>query len=69
MKCQSQQSHRARPSCYQKTDAADAWPQVNWERSRDLGDIELVQMMRKGQAKYACNSVLSLAEQFELVAA
>jgi transposase-like protein len=34
-----------------------------------LGGIELVHMMRKGQAKYACNSDLSLAEQFELLAA
>jgi transposase-like protein len=31
--------------------------------------IEMVHMMRKGQAKYACNSNLSLAEQFELLAA
>jgi transposase-like protein len=34
-----------------------------------LGGIELVHMMRKGQAKYACNSDLSLAEQFERLAA
>ena len=34
-----------------------------------LGGIEMVHMMRKGQAKYACNSHLSLAEQFELLAA
>jgi putative transposase len=34
-----------------------------------LGGIEMVHMMRKGQAKYACNSNLSLAEQFELLAA
>jgi putative transposase len=33
------------------------------------GEIELVHMMRKGQAKYACNSNLSLAEQFEPLAA
>jgi transposase-like protein len=34
-----------------------------------LDGIELIHMMRKGQAKYACNSNLSLAEQFELLAA
>jgi transposase-like protein len=34
-----------------------------------LGGIEMVHMLRKGQAKYACNSNLSLAEQFELLAA
>jgi len=34
-----------------------------------LSGIELVHMMRKGQAKYACDSQLSLAEQFERVAA
>jgi putative transposase len=34
-----------------------------------LGGIEMVHMMRKGQAKYACNSSLSLAEQFEMLAA
>jgi transposase-like protein len=34
-----------------------------------LGGIEMVHMMRKGQAKYACNSDLSLAEQFEALAA
>jgi transposase-like protein len=34
-----------------------------------LGGIEMVHMMRKGQAKYACTSQLSLAEQFERVAA
>jgi transposase-like protein len=34
-----------------------------------LGGIELVHMMRKGQAKYARNSNLSLAEQFKLLAA
>ncbi len=34
-----------------------------------LGGIELVHMMRKGQAKYACNSGLSLAEQFETLVA
>ena len=34
-----------------------------------LGGIEMVHMMRKGQAKYACNPNLSLAEQFELLAA
>ncbi|GEO16465.1 IS6 family transposase [Microvirga aerophila] len=34
-----------------------------------LGGIEMVHMMRKGQAKYACNSNLSLAEQFERLAA
>jgi transposase-like protein len=34
-----------------------------------LDGIEMVHMMRKGQAKYASNSNLSLAEQFELLAA
>jgi transposase-like protein len=33
-----------------------------------LGGIELVHMMRKGQAKYACHPNLSLAEQFALLA-
>jgi hypothetical protein len=30
-----------------------------------LGGIEMVHMMRKGQAKYACAQQLSLVEQFE----
>jgi transposase-like protein len=34
-----------------------------------LGGIEMVHMMRKGQAKYARNSQPSLAEQFDLLAA
>ncbi len=34
-----------------------------------LGGIEMVHMMRKQQAKYACNLRPSLAEQFELLAA
>ena len=34
-----------------------------------LGGIEMVHMMRKGQAKYAHNRHVSLAEQFELLAA
>ena len=34
-----------------------------------LSGIEMVHMMRKGQAKYACNSNLSLAEQFERLTA
>jgi transposase-like protein len=34
-----------------------------------LGGIEMIHMMRKGQAKYACNQQLSLAEQFHLLAA
>src|SRR6478735_2714414 len=34
-----------------------------------LGGIELVHMMRKQQAKYACRQQLSLAEQFHLLAA
>ncbi|KLK91688.1 integrase, partial [Microvirga vignae] len=34
-----------------------------------LGGIEMVHMMRKQQAKYACNRQLSLADQFELLAA
>jgi transposase-like protein len=34
-----------------------------------LSGIEMVHMMRKGQAKCACHSNLSLAEQFERLAA
>jgi transposase-like protein len=34
-----------------------------------LGGIEMVHMMRKQQAKYACKQQLSLAEQFNLIAA
>jgi hypothetical protein len=34
-----------------------------------LGDIEMVHMMRQGQAKYAGNPQPSLAEQFDLLAA
>jgi putative transposase len=34
-----------------------------------LGGIEMVHMMRKGQAKFACNPQPSLAEQFERLAA
>jgi len=34
-----------------------------------LGGIEMIHMMRKGQAKYACGQQLSLAEQFEQLAA
>ncbi|QRM35703.1 IS6 family transposase [Microvirga sp. VF16] len=34
-----------------------------------LGGIELIHMMRKQQAKYACNQPLLLAEQFHLLAA
>ena len=34
-----------------------------------LGGIEMVHMMRKQQAKYACNPQPSLAEQFDLLAA
>jgi putative transposase len=34
-----------------------------------LGGIEMVHMMRKQQAKYACKQQLSLAEQFHLIAA
>ena len=34
-----------------------------------LGGIELIHMMRKQQAKYACNRPLSLAEQFNRLAA
>jgi len=34
-----------------------------------IGGIELIHMMRKQQAKYACNQQLSLAEQFERLAA
>jgi transposase-like protein len=34
-----------------------------------LGGIKLIHMMRKQQAKYACNPQPSLAEQFELLAA
>jgi putative transposase len=34
-----------------------------------LSGIELIHMMRKQQAKYACNQQLSLVEQFGLLAA
>jgi transposase-like protein len=34
-----------------------------------LSGIEMVRMMRKQQAKYACNRQLSLAEQFNVLAA
>ena len=34
-----------------------------------LGGIEMVHMMRKGQAKYAHNLQPSIAEQFERLAA
>ena len=34
-----------------------------------LSGIEMVHMMRKQQAKYACNPQPSLAEQFHLLAA
>lgn len=34
-----------------------------------LGGIEMVHMMRKGQGKYAHNRHLSLADQFEQLAA
>jgi putative transposase len=34
-----------------------------------LGGIEMIHMMRKQQAKYACNQRLSLADQFERLAA
>jgi transposase-like protein len=34
-----------------------------------LGGIEMVQMMRKQQAKSACNRQLSLSEQFDMLAA
>jgi putative transposase len=34
-----------------------------------LGGIKLIHMMRKQQAKYACEQQLSLAEQFHLLAA
>jgi transposase-like protein len=34
-----------------------------------LSGIEMIHMMRKGQAKYACNSQPSMVKQFELLAA
>lgn len=34
-----------------------------------LSGIEMIHMMRKGQAKYACRSQLSLADQFNILAA
>jgi putative transposase len=34
-----------------------------------LSGIELIHMMRKQQAKYACSQQLSLTEQFHLLAA
>jgi transposase-like protein len=34
-----------------------------------LGGIEMIHMLRKGQAKYVCTQQSSLAEQFERLAA
>jgi transposase-like protein len=34
-----------------------------------ISNTEMIHMMRKGQAKYACNSGLSLAGQFERLTA
>ncbi len=34
-----------------------------------LGGIEMIHMMRKQQAKYACNRQRSLAEQFDRLTA
>ena len=34
-----------------------------------LGDIEMIHMMRKQQAKYAWNIAPSLAEQFQMLVA
>ena len=34
-----------------------------------LGGIEMIHMMRKQQAKYACSQQPSLAEQFDLLTA
>ena len=34
-----------------------------------LGGIDMIHMMRKQQANYACNPQPSLAEQFELLGA
>jgi putative transposase len=34
-----------------------------------LSGIEMVHMMRKGQAKYACNRQPSLVEQFSILVA
>lgn len=34
-----------------------------------FGGVELIHMMRKQQAKYACRQQLSLAEQFHRLAA
>ena len=34
-----------------------------------IGGIEMIHMMRKGQAEYVCNPGLSLAEQFERLTA
>lgn len=34
-----------------------------------LGEIEMVHMMRKGQAKYECSQQLSLDEKFHLLVA
>jgi transposase-like protein len=41
---------------------------MNCDRAM-LGGIEIVNMMRSQQAKYACNRQLSLAEQFNILAA
>ena len=34
-----------------------------------LGGIEMIHMMRKGQAKYACHRQPSLDEQFDMLSA
>ncbi|WP_246776658.1 IS6 family transposase [Microvirga sp. VF16] len=49
------------------------WPMLGFKSIGSarviLGGIEVIHMMRKGQARYACNPRPSLAEQFELLAA
>lgn len=60
-----EQDHRA---VKRRVRAMLGFKSVNSARAL-LSGIEMVHMMRKGQAKYACNSSLPLAEQFDRLAA
>ena len=60
-----EQDHRA---VKRRVDRCSASSPLNSARAI-LGGIEMVHMMRKQQAKYACSPQLSLAEQFDLLAA
>jgi hypothetical protein len=55
--------------CHQTADAADVRVSDRGSARVILGGIEMIHMMRKQQAKYACNQQLSLADQFERLAA